>query len=230
VSSYNKVLLEPGEQLPDEDDDIDEDHLALARNTQLKEILSESKTGSFEQKLLLDWNDHLANEGVLADRFLGPCFRRWIHRRQDWLRHPMIAQPFQKLLDAAAAKGYINAEWWRACTEAAAEAQEDIAVEGVRSIEQEVELESSAVKCTRDACPCARPFVGVRDRIACANKVRSFLIRLSTRRSLTVDIAVLQSPRLPQIMCLKILQVLSGERHTQDMVLPWLHRGGSSFT
>ncbi|KIV98370.1 hypothetical protein, variant 4 [Verruconis gallopava] len=169
LSSDNKATLTAGEMLSDEDDDIDEEHLRAARRVEMMQMIPDEK----ERLFLLDMNTHIESEQPRGDIFLGPCLRRWLHKRRAWLKDATIAKMFEDFLYAAWSKSYISEDMYRACMNVSQDVRNDsslLAVDNSYDFEKMgMTTRSSRAK---DECLCGVKVnsASLKTRISCANK------------------------------------------------------------
>jgi hypothetical protein len=168
ISSDNKAALHSGEELSDEDDDVDEAHLRVAQRVQMMQQLGDTH----EQRFLLDINSYIEDEGPHGDKLLGPCLRRWMHKRKVWLEDKAMAASFEKFMYAAWNKRYLSEEVYRSCMDVLKEIRDGpISIAVAAGAELSPEPASAAAARTMDECVCGKRPINIKQTAICSNKV-----------------------------------------------------------
>jgi hypothetical protein len=170
LSSDNKAALQTGEILSDDDDQVLEMHLEVARRVELTAVVLDAKQRNF----LLDMNAHIESEGPRADKLLGPCLRRWLHKRRQALKNDMTARMFEEFIYAAWKKDYISEEMYTSCMDMSKE------IRNTPTLPEETVLFAQKTPMRvrgKEDCICHRKVEILKTRVDCANKVCFSLLR-----------------------------------------------------
>jgi hypothetical protein len=110
-------LLEDGEISDEERADV---HIKLSRVMEMKALSIDEA----EQRFLQDINNYVEDELVPGNNYLGPCIRRWIRKRRDWLQDETMRGYLEAFLKEAQRQDRIDDGFFETCMQAAAEAGE----------------------------------------------------------------------------------------------------------